>query len=72
LVKQLISKTGLNLAAVDIIFRDNKEPLLLEINYYFGRKGLGNSENYYYLLFDAIQKWLKEKGFSAYSIKLVS
>lgn len=71
LVKQLISKTGINLAAVDIVFKDCNQPLLLEINYYFGRKGLGGSENYYYLLFSAIQEWLKNRGLSPDLIKLV-
>jgi ribosomal protein S6--L-glutamate ligase len=32
--------------------------MLLEINYYFGRKGLGGSEAYYKILRKEIQAWL--------------
>jgi len=58
-------KTGINLAGFDFIFsetdlKNNKiEPLFLEINYFFGRKGLGGSEKYYTLLQQGIDEWLK-------------
>jgi len=61
LVKHLCKKTGINLAGFDVIFsaeRDNPEPMLLEINYFFGRKGLGGSEAYYRILQKEIQAWL--------------
>ncbi len=70
LVKKLVSQTSINLAAVDIVFRED-EPLLLEINYYFGRKGLGGSERYYQLLFSAVKKWLIQKGLFSKSVKLI-
>lgn len=57
-------KTGINLAGFDLIF-DNElfkhnivEPLLLEINWFFGRRGLGGSDNYYKLLVAEINRWL--------------
>ena len=37
-------------------------PLFLEINYYFGRRGLGGSERYYALLVSEIIKWIKSLG----------
>ena len=61
LVKQICHKTGINLAGLDVIFPaeiDDPEPLLLEINYFFGRKGLGGSEAYYQILLEEIQSWL--------------
>jgi len=67
-------KTGINLAAFDFVFdlcHPNPEPFILEINYYFGRRGLGGSLNYYGLLLKAIREWLKEKGLDARPIKLV-
>ena len=70
LVKKLVLQTDINLAAVDIVFRED-EPLLLEINYYFGRKGLGGSERYYQLLFSAVKKWLIQKGLPCKSVKLI-
>jgi ribosomal protein S6--L-glutamate ligase len=59
LVKQICHKTGINLAGFDVIFAaDNSDPMLLEINYFFGRKGLGGSEAYYQILLGEIQSWL--------------
>ena len=42
-------KTGIDLAGFDVIFpaqAENTPPLLLEINYFFGRRGLGGSAAY--------------------------
>ena len=72
--RKLAASTGINLAAVDIVFsltENNPEPMLLEINYYFGRRGLGGSIKYYRLLFGTIQTWLKQRGFDHRSINLV-
>ncbi|MFO8031420.1 MAG: hypothetical protein R6U22_02650 [Desulfohalobiaceae bacterium] len=67
LVQDLCSKSGINLAGVDVLFpwgRPGQEarPLLLEINYYFARQGLGGNDVYYRLLEQAIQRWLQEIG----------
>jgi ribosomal protein S6--L-glutamate ligase len=57
-------KNSINLAGFDFLFSSQAltdgivEPLFLEINNFFGRKGLGGSERYYTLLQDAIQKWV--------------
>ncbi len=62
LVKQMCHKTGINLAGLDVIFsseNDDPGPLLLEINYFFGRKGLGGSEAYYRVLLEEIQAWIQ-------------
>ena len=70
---QLSEKTGINLAAVDFLIPSadkNPSPLFLEINYYFGRKGLGGMENYYRLLFQAIQEWLTELNLDPGSVRL--
>jgi ribosomal protein S6--L-glutamate ligase len=55
----------MNLAAVDIVFpmsHPDPKPHVLEINYSFGRRGLGGSEVFYGLLFEAVQEWLLENG----------
>ncbi len=65
LVKQICHKTGINLAGFDVIFaadNDDPDPMLLEINYFFGRKGLGGSEAYYRMLLEEIQSWLVGLG----------
>ena len=70
----ICEKTGINLAAFDFVFSPNhpdSQPFILEINYYFGRKGLGGSLRYYRLLLRAIQDWLKEEGLDPSTVKLV-
>ncbi|MCD6319875.1 MAG: glutathione synthase [Candidatus Desulfofervidaceae bacterium] len=56
---KLCQKTGINLAAIDILCPKDKEPLFLEINYFFGRRGLGGSERFYQLLEEAVKEWLQ-------------
>jgi ribosomal protein S6--L-glutamate ligase len=61
-VKNFGKQTKINLAGIDILFSSDaqiKEPLFLEINYFFGRKGLGGSEKYYELLVAEIRRWIK-------------
>jgi ribosomal protein S6--L-glutamate ligase len=53
--------TGINMAGFDVLFAFDekiKSPLFLEINYYFGRRGLGGSEKFYEILNTEITKWL--------------
>jgi len=66
--------TGINLAAIDFVFsfsRPDPQPLFLEVNYYFGRRGLGGSLNYYRLLHEALQEWLSEQGFDPNAVNLL-
>jgi len=68
LVKDLCQKTGINLAGFDVIFSSESgdpNPMLLEINYFFGRKGLGGSENYYRILLAEIRNWLTTLNLAA-------
>lgn len=60
-IQTVCQKTEINLAGFDVIFSKDAEdpaPLLLEINYFFGRKGLGGSDAYYGILKTEIQAWL--------------
>ncbi len=60
-VNDFCAQTGINLAGFDVIFpadAENPQPLLLEINYFFGRKGLGGSEAFYEILKKEINAWL--------------
>ena len=64
-VKAFCSRTGINLAGFDLLFsseRKNRTPLFLEINYYFGRRGLGGSERFYEILTTEITKWIDSIG----------
>ncbi len=70
----LLKETGINVAAIDFVFDLSEKrpaPLFLEINYYFGRRGLGGTENYYRLFYQALQDWLKEAGLCAKSLRIV-
>ncbi|MGD8947202.1 MAG: hypothetical protein PVI62_11110 [Desulfobacterales bacterium] len=61
LVKYFCEKTKINLAGFDVIFSTQCEevtPMLLEINYFFGRSGLGGSQVYYEILQKEILNWL--------------
>jgi len=61
LVAELCHKSGINLAGMDLIFPESespKKPLMLEINYFFGRIGLGGSQEYYRILRKAIKRWI--------------
>jgi ribosomal protein S6--L-glutamate ligase len=65
LVKDLCQKTGINLAGFDVIFSsENGDPdaMVLEINYFFGRKGLGGSDNYYRILMEEMRNWLARRS----------
>jgi len=66
-VQGVCSATGINLAGFDLLFpsdRENPSPRFLEINYFFGRRGLGGSEKYYQLMDSAVAKWLESIGLS--------
>lgn len=72
--KRLSVNTGINLAAVDFMFNiDEKDPkaLILEVNYYFGRQGLGGTINYYKMLYQALVKWMEKHGYDSRKIELV-
>ena len=59
-VENFCSKTGINLAAFDVLFDrsvPSPKPLLSEINFLFGRKGLGGSLRFYDLLNEAVEQW---------------
>lgn len=60
LVRTFCHQTGLNLAAFDLIFpvdSGEREALFLEINYCFGRKGVGGTDRFRRLLLGAVGRW---------------
>ncbi len=65
LARRLCRLTGINLAGIDLIFDERRSPpapLLLEINYRFGRTGIGGSARFYRLLGEAARRWLQAIG----------
>jgi ribosomal protein S6--L-glutamate ligase len=65
LSRTLCRRTGINLAGLDVIFDRAERPLLLEVNYFFGRRGLGGSRRWYDLLTSEIDAWLASIGLAA-------
>lgn len=69
-VESFSNRTGLQLAGFDFIFdccdleQGRIRPLMLEINYFFGRTGLGGSQRYYRILEAEIDRWLATVGLS--------
>lgn len=62
-VDDFCRRTAVNLAGFDLLFPENRaEPLFLEINWFFGRRGLGGSEPFYTLLTAEIDRWLGRIG----------
>ncbi len=63
-VRVFCDRTDINLAGFDLLFSEtgSSSPLFLEINYFFGRQGLGGSEAYYSLLLAQIRQWLSDQG----------
>ena len=60
-------KTGINLAGFDLLFPQREKKafsFFLEVNYFFGRRGLGGSLEYYKLVDRAVQAWLSSLGLS--------
>ncbi len=65
LVAGFCRDAGINLAGLDVVYAVDHfppRPLVLEINYFFGRVGLGGSEAYYALLTHEIRRWLASAG----------
>ena len=62
-IQDFCAKAAINLAGFDVLFpteEANSQPFLLEINYFFGRKGLGGSAAYYEILKKEIDAWLSK------------
>jgi ribosomal protein S6--L-glutamate ligase len=64
-VRNFCRFTRIDLAGFDLLFPEgaaSATPIFLEINYYFGRRGLGGSEAYYGILYQEIDNWLRRNG----------
>ena len=66
-VKHFCKETRIDLAGFDLLFSEDEldtRPLFLEINYFFGRRGLGGSFEYYELFEASVRRWLSRLGLS--------
>jgi len=62
LVDNVAQKTGIDIAGFDVMFPKDHPPLIIEINFLFGTKGLGGYKGYQFMLYKAINKWIKGLG----------
>ena len=68
LTRGFCRQSRINLAGFDFIFdrsgptQNDRQPLFLEINYFFGRTGLGGSARFYAMLQAEIDNWLVGLG----------
>ncbi len=62
LVEDVCQKTGIDIAGFDIMFSKENPPLVIEINFLFGTKGLGGYKGYQCMLYEAINQWIKDLG----------
>jgi ribosomal protein S6--L-glutamate ligase len=68
ITRRFCQQTRINLAGLDFLFHesdlthDDPSPFMLEINYFFGRAGLGGSTPFYVLLQAEIDNWLAGLG----------
>lgn len=72
--QEMCDASGMDLAAMDFVFSvtdPDPQPLILEINYFFGRRGLGGSLAYYRMLYKAVRERLLEQGIDPKPVKLV-
>ncbi len=47
-----------DLAAFDLMFDSKRQPLLIEINFLFGKKGLGGDKGYQQMFEQAVEDWM--------------
>lgn len=50
-------RSGINYAGFDLMFPDNGPPVFVEINFNFGRKGLGGTPGFRQLFQEAVHMW---------------
>ena len=63
--RRFCDRERIDLAGFDFLFCDGQspaEPLFLEINWVFGREGLGGAERFYAILIEEIHAWLAARG----------
>ena len=59
-VLSFCDRAGIDVAGFDLMFPDEGEPVFVEINYHFGRKGLGGTKGHKSHLLRAIQAWRQQ------------
>lgn len=69
LALRLQQAAGLDLAGVDVLVPPHGQPLLLEINFYFGRHALGGLDALRRLWLAAVRRWLTRLGLDPWRVR---
>jgi len=75
LSKHFCSSAKINLAGMDFLFNSSQtppDPFMIEINYFFGRKGLGGSKKFYGILEKEVKFWIQDHGLPIDHISMLS
>jgi ribosomal protein S6--L-glutamate ligase len=56
-VRDFCRRSAIDIAGFDLMFPDGGDPVFVEINFHFGRKGLGGTEMHRMHLLRAIREW---------------
>lgn len=48
---------NIDMAGYDVMFPEHGPPLMIEVNFFFGKKGLGGPRGFDELFFDAVMEW---------------
>ncbi|MFO7877043.1 MAG: hypothetical protein R6U55_10735 [Desulfovermiculus sp.] len=60
MARSLVHAAGIDVAGLDIMFPVHGSPLFIEINFLFGRKGIGGRLGYDRLFSQAVQTWMQK------------
>ncbi len=58
-VQELCRRAAIDVAGFDLMFPDSGDPVFIEINFHFGRKGLGGTKGHRKHIEEAVQEWRK-------------
>jgi ribosomal protein S6--L-glutamate ligase len=56
-VHTFCDRTGIDLAGFDLMFPDQGDPVFVEVNFHFGRKGLGGTPAHRQYFLKAVEEW---------------
>lgn len=70
LARRLADAAGLDMAGVDVLMPPGERPLLLEINFFFGRSALGGTDAFLQMHMAAVHRWLAGRGIDPERVSL--
>ncbi len=72
LARRLADAAGLDMAGVDVLVPPDRPPMLLEVNFFFGRSALGGTDAFLQMHLEAARRWLTGRGIDPARISLAN